>query len=271
MNKLNERVFTDRDFDNRMQPKAKPGEIWSAVQNLQDMFESAKKDGDRRMKENLVSFNNRRIDSFKETGLKNVSDAELKAEYRRRFGESAEKNEKKTALRESMSDSDFDEVNEFLDEFGHAFYLRTSPAGVLAVALKGGTGYDDKESAKADIEGFLEEHGEEFDLSFSNAELVNDNDDEWVFALDADTATTEDTGYDAALKFVNRNWNDFFNGDTEFEDSLGDTDVRVEVEDDWISITRLSMRRDDVLFGGDADKFKELGPEGVAERIAAYL
>ena len=96
MNKLNERVFTDRDFDNRTQPKAKPGEIWSAVQNLQDMFESAKKDGDRRMKENLVSFNNRRIDSFQETGLKNVSDAELKAEYRRRFGESAEKNEKKT-------------------------------------------------------------------------------------------------------------------------------------------------------------------------------
>lgn len=90
MDKLDERVFTDRDFDNRVKAKAKPGEIWSAVQNLQDMFENAKKEGDRRMKENLVSFNNRRIDSFKETGLKNVSDAELKAEYRRRFGESEE-------------------------------------------------------------------------------------------------------------------------------------------------------------------------------------
>lgn len=90
MNRLDERVFTDSDFDNRVKTKAKPGEIWSAVQNLQDMFENAKKEGDRRMKENLVSFNNRRIDSFKETGLKNVSDAELKAEYRRRFGESEE-------------------------------------------------------------------------------------------------------------------------------------------------------------------------------------
>ena len=94
MNKLDERVFTDRDFDNRVKTKAKPGEIWSAVQNLQDMFENAKKEGDRRMKENLVSFNNRRIDSFQETGLKNISDADLKAEYRRRFGESEE--QKKT-------------------------------------------------------------------------------------------------------------------------------------------------------------------------------
>ncbi len=94
MNKLDERVFTDRDFDNRVKTKAKPGEIWSAVQNLQDMFENAKKEGDRRMKENLVSFNNRRIDSFQETGLKNISDADLKAEYRRRFGESEESKKK---------------------------------------------------------------------------------------------------------------------------------------------------------------------------------
>lgn len=268
---MNERVFTDRDFDNRMQPKAKPGEIWSAVQNLQDMFESAKKDGDRRMKENLVSFNNRRIDSFKETGLKNVSDAELKAEYRRRFGESAKKN-KKAALKESLSDSDLDDVNMFLDEFGHTFYFRTSPAGLLAVALKGGTGYDDKESAKEDIEGFLEEHGDEFDLSFSSVEFVNDNDDEWVFALDGDTDSTGDSGhYNAALKFVKSNWNDFFNGDTEFEDSLGDVDVRVEIEGGWISIIKLSMADDDELFSGDEEEFKALGPEGVAKRVAADL
>ena len=82
-----------------------------------------------------------------------------------------------------MNDSDLDDVNMFLDEFGHAFYLRTSPVGILAVALKGGTGYDDKESAKDDIEGFLDKHGEEFDLDYYSAELVNDNDDEWVFAL----------------------------------------------------------------------------------------
>lgn len=103
MNKLDERVFTDRDFDNRVKTKAKPGEIWSAVQNLQDMFESAKKEGDRRMKENLVSFNNRRIDSFKETGLKNISDAELKAEYCRRFGESEESKKNKRSLNEMRS------------------------------------------------------------------------------------------------------------------------------------------------------------------------
>lgn len=95
---LKEHVFTDRDFDRTQKVHAKPGEIWSAVQNLQDMFENAKKEGNRRMKENLTSFNGRRVDSFKETGLKNISDAELKAEYRRRFGESTEKNEKKKLL-----------------------------------------------------------------------------------------------------------------------------------------------------------------------------
>lgn len=56
-----------------------------------------------------------------------------------------------------------------------------------------------------------------------------------------------------------------------FEDSLGDTDVRVEIEDGWISITKLSMSHDDELFSGDAEEFKELGPAGVAERIAADL
>lgn len=269
MNKLNERVFTDRDFDNRMQPKAKPGEIWSAVQNLQDMFESAKKDGDRRMKENLVSFNNRRIDSFKETGLKNVSDAELKAEYRRRFGESAESKKKRLTESSGWKDSDIEEINDLCAELDKGFYLRKFGDNLCAIAKQSDYDYQ-FEDAEWDIRGFLEKHFPKLG-DFNLAWRSEDGDPETEYVFDIDTVATGNAEYDEALKFVNSNWNDFFNGDTVFEDSLGDTDVRVEIEDGWISITKLSMSHDDELFSGDAEEFKELGPAGVAERIAADL
>lgn len=67
MARMHEKVFTDADFDNRVHNKAKPGEIWSKVNELSEMFESVKKeknDKNRRMNENIMSFNGRPRTSF---------------------------------------------------------------------------------------------------------------------------------------------------------------------------------------------------------------
>ena len=67
MARMQERVFTDADFDNRVHNKAKPGEIWAKVNELSEMFESVKDEKNnknRRMNENIMSYNGRPRTSF---------------------------------------------------------------------------------------------------------------------------------------------------------------------------------------------------------------